>query len=109
MTYLGDRDRRICGICKLRHKDKCVATDQRWPVDPLVAFCGSTAEVCRRLGWEHKGLPVDLSDTQADRYATRLGLHPEVLWPGWTEHGLSAVDRARLDGGWRPAWLWSAA
>jgi hypothetical protein len=33
-----------------------------------------------------------LSDKQADRFAIRAGLHPEVVWPGWLETGADDED-----------------
>lgn len=31
----------------------------------------------------HRIIHHGLSDTQADRHATQLGLHPTHLWPNW--------------------------
>lgn len=58
------------------------------PLEQLMRPTGTTdAEVARRLGidstqlrrWRVSGV----SDEQADRLATTLGLHPAIVWPDW--------------------------
>ena len=44
--------------------------------------------------WRAEGL----TDAEADRAATRLGLNPRSLWPGWEDAGATVV----------PDWLWDA-
>lgn len=61
----------------------------RWPVAPLLATCRVTTigDVAALVGvstrtvhrWQRNGL----TDTQADRAAVALGLHPANVWPDW--------------------------
>ena len=51
-----------------------------------------------------------LDDITADRWAVACGLHPELVWPGWCDAGLTVGDRQAIEsGGWRPAWEWAEA
>lgn len=97
-----------CGICTLHHtvQTRCKATERTWPTAPLAAVVGGAAKLVDRL--DLKVLPDEISDVQADRWATRLGLHPEQVWPGWLDEGLSVLDRMHLDSGWRQAWEWAS-
>lgn len=101
-------DRLKCPVCSLRHSPLCDPGERRWPVAPLVALVGGAAELCRRLGWEDaRGHHGDLSDAVADRWAITCGYHPEQVWPGWCEAGLTDRDyRFVHHGGWRQSWLW---
>lgn len=50
-------------------------------------YCASDSSLARRLGvsrttlwrWSHRGL----TDREADRAASTLGLHPSALWRDW--------------------------
>lgn len=89
-------------------------TDHRWPVAPLLDVPSVTDQTLRRLlhvsGATYDRMRADgLTDQQADRAATRLGMHPDRIWPGWSTSGLTVIDQLRLDGGWRPAWLYREA
>ena len=72
----------------------------RWPVGPLAEAAGIptgsdgwASNLARRVGvdrrnvhrWVHDGL----SYIRADEAAVALGLHPALVWPGWspTLHG----------------------
>jgi hypothetical protein len=66
--------------------------------------------IARRLGVHdrqtHRWRTYGLDAHQADRCAIRLGLHPSVVWPEWSDDGLSPSDRLYpLDEWWRTAWL----
>jgi hypothetical protein len=84
---------------------------RRWPASALVAIAGNPAELKRRL--EDHGITVAQSslvgmigDRKADHYATALGLHPSMVWPGWDEAALTVMDDKHVNGGgWRHAWL----
>jgi len=79
-----------------------------WPTKPLIDRYGSGRALMEALGMTSKGLPDMLSDVQSDRWAIRLGLHPNEVWPGWSDAGLTCRDRRFLEGnGWRTAWLWN--
>lgn len=73
------------------------APARRWPVEPLLALPGVTErDVCRALhvsGAKWRAL-IDrgLDDYQADRAAIRLGLYPEVVWPGWLDAAIDEID-----------------
>lgn len=65
------------------------ATGPRWPLQPLLDAAGmgatelaQTAGFSRRSGhrWAAAG---DLDDHLADLLATRVGLHPVLVWPDW--------------------------
>lgn len=98
---------RPCPRCTLRHHPNCPTPT--WPTAPLVELAGGTRALCRALGWTDKGFPERVTDAVADRYATRLGFHPDQVWPGWTEAGLTVHDAAFVAGGWRRAWLHDSA
>lgn len=84
--------------------------DRPYPFEALreAMACQTPGDVGRRLGVSGRDLydAVDhgLSDVLADRWAIRAGLHPELVWPGWTDDGLAEIDRD-IDQWWRPAWL----
>jgi hypothetical protein len=103
------RTNRNCPRCDIRHHPYCRATDATWPTAALDALVlGGREAVLARLGRkDSKPLPEQLTDVQADVAAIRLGYHPEQVWPGWLDAGLSRRDRAMVEcGGWRQAWLW---
>ena len=78
-----------------------------WPVQPLVDRCGGVRKMCASAGIEPKGIPDLISDVQADRWAIRCGYHPNQVWPGWSDAGLTERDRLFIEsGGWRQSWLW---
>jgi len=83
-----------------------------WPVQPLLDLPGvSNRDVAKALrasgsGW-HRMCANGLNDWQADRAAIRLGTLPHLVWPGWTDAGLTVVDRRFVEHGWRQAWLWN--
>lgn len=104
-------NRQECTICTTRHTPRCPQRGP-WPVAPLLAWMPGLEphEMAARLGcqvvdltrFDLSGLPDDV----ADRWATRLRLHPNDVWPGWSDAGLTVVDAQRLTaGGWRHAWL----
>lgn len=77
-----------------------------WPSKPLVDRFESVRDLQLAIGAHPNGFVNDMiSDLQADRWATRLGLHPDQIWPGWSNAGLRYVDRVFLESGWRQAWL----
>lgn len=99
-----------CPRCTFWHSPICPDL-RRWPLTPLLDHAASLGveNVPRALGTNAATLDDladrGLSDVLADRWAIRLGTHPAHLWSGWLDAGLSVVDRQRLAGGWRPAWL----
>lgn len=59
-----------------------------FPLEPLTAATGLTPrKLMARLGWSGSRLSrhrsSGLTETEADRTAIRLGLHPSELWPEW--------------------------
>lgn len=98
------RQPHLCPRCSVRHYPACAAP--RWPLEPLLAGVINAAETfsvatSRLALYAEEGLP----DHVADRWAVRIGRHPAEVWPEWFDVGLSIVDAAFVDGGWRPAWL----
>lgn len=116
-----------CPICTLFHRagyERCdSALGRTWPLDALLAAMarpepnpegspivnGYTARAARlevdpvQL---HRYSECGVPDVVADRWCTRLNLHPvQVFGWAWIEAGLTVVDRQRLEGGWRQAWL----
>ena len=101
-------DRYACPHCHTRHAPRCGTITERWPMQPLIdAYQGSnfaeaaqaSSDVIRRA--RERGL----DDLVADRWATRLGLHPVQVWGWeWCDAALSVIDRQFLAEGWRPAW-----
>lgn len=95
-----------CPTCSTRHTPRCQPA-RTWPMEALEAHA--------RHGLAHSlGISTDtyrlamergLSDTKADRYAIRLGVHPSEVWEDWVDAGLSVPDRVFLENGWRQAWL----
>ena len=92
----------------------------RWPLQPLLDRAKLTAHC---LG-HRDGFSTDavrdardngLSDLLADRWATKLGLHPTQVWASWDLAGLTASDDLFVNGsatsgpGWRQAWEWHEA
>jgi hypothetical protein len=59
------------------------------PIEPLIERTGATdlQHLARLLGisdrWARELKATGLTDTQADRYACRIGYHPSILWPTW--------------------------
>lgn len=110
MSY-RDRFRRRCSACGCNHTPKCPhrAAVLSWPLEPLTGACERakgpgwlrlTAGPDTFAKWERSGL----SDVDADRWAVRIGLHPNQVWPRWDEAGLRAVDAVFVADGWRHAW-----
>ena len=90
----------------------CTSTAPSWPAAPLVDLVGGPSELARLLGWKKAGGIRDrmITDECADRWAITCGFHPEQVWPGWCDAGLTAGDRHAIEsGGWRPAWEWMEA
>lgn len=57
------------------------STTRRWDPAPLVALDGGTLrDTARRLRIDPAVLCRPLTDKQADRYATLLGVHPVQVW-----------------------------
>lgn len=66
-------------------------TRVRWPLAPLLVAAGHppVAHLAQQIGvatrtvwrWHHRGL----TDTQADRAAIALGLHPANVWTHWND------------------------
>lgn len=62
---------------------------QVWPIEPLLDAGLTRREVAAILGltdrtgyrWAHQ--TVRLTDDEADRAATEVGLHPSQVWPDW--------------------------
>ena len=103
---------RRCPDCAMRHPGGRCHPLPMWPTRPVVEFCGGQKALYEALGWStnHGGPPDMISDATADYWATRIGVHPDVIWPGWSEAGLTPRDRRFLEGnGWRQAWLWQEA
>ena len=101
-----------CGTCTLFHRDGYAVcpgvTTRTWPVaDLLAAFPDHPGIETNQLHrYELSGIPEPV----ADRWATRLGLHPVQVWGWeWVDAGLSVTDRQYLDSGWRQAWEHSEA
>ena len=99
-----------CPRCTLTHSPLC-PTERRWPLAPLVEAMRrrGSANPTYELGiggevWK-RATAHGLTDATADRWAVRAGWLPWEVWPDWIDAGLSVVDRQRIEGGWRPAWL----
>ena len=56
------------------------------PTDNDQADAGLAA-IAKHLGighrWARRMLEHGLTDRQADRFATRIGMHPASIWPQW--------------------------
>lgn len=103
-------DRHRCPDCAIRHTGGRCHPLPMWPTAPLIARYGSGKALLAAIGNVPRGVPDMISDETADRWATQLGLHPDAIWPGWSEAGLTPRDRRFLEGnGWRQAWLWQEA
>lgn len=104
----------ICPRCSVKHSPMC--EERMWPIEPLldrfVPEYGVT-ELGKRLGCGHHRFvelaDAGLTDVMADRWATRLGLHPEAIWPGWCDAGLTVADRWFMESGWRQVFEWTEA
>ena len=98
-----------CPDCGLHHRGGRCHPLPMWPTKPLVDRCGGERALQEAMGATAKGgLPDMISDVVSDRWATKLGLHPNDIWPGWSDAGLTPRDRRFLEGnGWRQAWLWN--
>lgn len=98
-----------CQVCSTNHTPRCLSTALalKWPTSALIEAVGGWGSLANTLGWETQGgLPEYVSDVRADSLACRCGLHPELVWPGWIDAGLTDRDRRFVnDGGWRQGWL----
>ena len=97
-----------CKVCSVRHTPHCSTPtrDATWPTAPLLKIVGGPANLARNVGTDCKGIPEFVGDRQADSMAVACGLHPEMVWPGWCEAGLTDRDRRFVnEGGWRQSWL----
>lgn len=102
-----------CRLCMCDHdpgEPKCTATPraQRWPTKPLVDAVGGIEKANRMLdaGNLHRATQTGLTDTQADHWALRCGLHPLEVWGwAWVDAALRPIDAIHAREGWRPAWL----
>ena len=65
------------------------------PVDNHQADAGLAA-IATRLGIGHRQarrcLHNGLTDRQADRFATRIGMHPASIWPQWWDNAGDDAD-----------------
>lgn len=106
-----NRSRR-CPVCSLCHRSgfpACTVFAPCWPVEALAAAVGGLDVLAARVGDGVRRAGM-LSDAMADRWAVACGLHPELVWPGWCDAGLTVGDRQAIEsGGWRPAWEWAEA
>lgn len=79
-----------------RHRARRDAVGMRYPIAPLLAAIGVNpdsrsvvAEVATRLGMDRRWVRRVLHDggldrtDSADRWATKAGLNPEMVWPHW--------------------------
>jgi hypothetical protein len=106
-----------CHCCTLLHAPRCPdARDHRWPLAPLLELVprSSYRGLMNRLSVSGadvgRAARDGLTDRQADHWAVGLGLHPSLVWPGWDDAGLSALDDVFIHGnGWRQAWLEESA
>lgn len=121
-----------CPGCTLFHRQGfmggCQTVGSRtWPVAPLLAamsqpeppadgsplksgIVGKSARLGVNAIQVHRYELSGIPEPVADRWATRLGLHPVQVWGwAWVDAGLSVVDRQYFDGGWRQAWEHSEA
>jgi hypothetical protein len=62
-----------------------------WPLEPLFEAAGTTLYVELAVRTDvpartlHRASVRGLTDRIADRAATRLGLHPSMIWPNWID------------------------
>lgn len=100
--------KQICSLCLCWHSPHCRATppDTRWPLAPLIDAVGGPARLAALVddGNITRARRDGLTDRQADHWATRCGLHPDEVWPGWCAAALRFVDQAAIEGS-RAAWL----
>jgi hypothetical protein len=88
--------------------------ERRWPLWPLLRAAEMTQhELLHKVGagtssvyWANRH---GLTETQADEWSLACGLMPHEVWDGWFDAALTELDRAFLNNGWRPAWLWLEA
>ena len=99
---------RRCPDCAIRHAGGRCHPLPMWPLTPLLVKCGGIARLKAALvNKPNGGFPDLISDEQADRWAIRCGFHPNQVWPGWSDAGLTERDRLFIEsGGWRRSWLW---
>jgi hypothetical protein len=70
-------------------KGKHIAPLLYWPLEPLFEAAGTTLYVELAVRTDvpartlHRASIRGLTDRIADRAATRLGLHPSMIWPDW--------------------------
>lgn len=97
-----------CRVCSLNHTPRCVQVRHRWPLSALLPFCNGLP-VAQALDVERtmirRAAEFGLTDTQADRWAVKLGHHPGNVWADWFDVALTTLDRQFLENGWRNAWL----
>ena len=94
-----DRDKCRCEPCREassryykewtanRHRPRVIV--HNWPLQPLFDVTDTTeykqlavlTEISART--LHRAALRGLPDATADRAATRLGLHPSLIWPNW--------------------------
>lgn len=61
------------------------ALGRRLPLGPLASAAGmSENALCLHLGINSARLSEGLDESQADELAIRLGLHPALVWRGWS-------------------------
>lgn len=102
-----------CPLCHVLHTPKCRPTRGfRWPAAPLLEVVGTHTAATRKLGVSGTEIAradrEGLTDRQADHWASKLGLHPSMIWPEWDRVGLTVTDDVFVNrGGWRHAWEWS--
>jgi len=101
----------ICRVCSVRHSPTCTQP-RRWPLAPLEAVTRTT-NLAKTLGVDltlvAAARDLGMTDSQADRWAIRLGHHPGSIWSDWFDAGLTENDRRFIAEGWRPAWEWNEA
>jgi lambda repressor-like predicted transcriptional regulator len=72
-------------------KGKPIAPLLYWPLEPLFEAAGTDqiGELAVRTRVHvrtlHRAAHRGLTDPMADRAATRLGLHPSMIWPDWID------------------------
>jgi hypothetical protein len=101
-----------CPVCHVTHSPRCDGSRRlRWPAAPLFDLIGPTRSVMETLGVSGtdvvRAAERGLSDRQADHWASRLGVHPSMVWPSWDRAGLTVADEVFVEGnGWRRSWEW---
>lgn len=94
--------------------------DMRWPLQPLLDRVKLSAHALGKVkgftgGQVNDAKANGLSDLMADRWATKLRIHPSQAWPEWDRVALLPSDDIFINGtataapGWRQAWEWAEA